>query len=206
MKYLIIIGVILIGIIGLTYKPNVLPMVSVLLSPMNHQLFGAGATLLIGDDTIATDGSVWAENYNVAVKFTAAGTGSMNEFRVKGAVNGDIKVAIYADNAGSPGALLNSTGSVAVVIGANTIVFPSTGLTSGTAYWLAFNQNTGYRTVATKTSGTTPTAYKVLSYASTFPNPFGTPDGTSSSYNTAVAGYSVAASVSSQESDIIIFE
>jgi len=93
---------------------------------------------LIGqnDQTIAA--SV-AADYHWTDKFTAIASGQMDLFRIKCSGSGNVKVAIYADADGSPGALLNAVNTgQAVVAGWNEIPFPPTQITQGTSYWLSF--------------------------------------------------------------------
>ena len=93
---------------------------------------------LIGEDDHACDATV-DTGYIWADRFIASVTGVMDQFRVKVDGAGNLKVAVYADDAGEPGVLLNALNTdQAVTAGWNTISFPDTSLTSGTDYWLAF--------------------------------------------------------------------
>jgi hypothetical protein len=86
-----------------------------------------------------------------------------------------VKVGIYADSAGFPGArLAKQNTSTAVITGWNTVALEaSCYLVSGTAYWLAFNSdasNIGYD--LTTGPGF---CYVIATYATfTFPDPAGT--------------------------------
>ena len=71
---------------------------------------------LVGRDDIAASDSA-NYNYIVMTKFTANATGNVVTFKLRATGNGNVKVAIYADSAGEPGALLNSVGSTAVTAG-----------------------------------------------------------------------------------------
>ena len=128
---------------------------------------------LIGADDVASSIN-FNPNYLALTKWTATASGNLNQVRVKGGAAGNVKVALYADSAGSPGALLaaNDTGQ-AVTSGWNTINLTSpAAVTSGTAYWLALNSDaacTGYVT------GSGTMAYKQATYSGfSFPNPAGT--------------------------------
>lgn len=80
-------------------------------------------------------------NTFITCKFTAASNvivSNMNIY-VQNAT-GSVKMAIYSDNAGTPGTLLRQTGAVTLVNGWNTGTLDSSqSLTSGTSYWLTFD-------------------------------------------------------------------
>jgi hypothetical protein len=94
---------------------------------------------LVGTDTVCT--SSVSTNYARYAKFTAAETGTINQFRLYARANGHVKVAIYRDNGSgnNPGTRLNfSDDSQAVTANQwNTITFPDTDIEAGTVYWLA---------------------------------------------------------------------
>lgn len=118
---------------------------------------------LIGEDDETSENTVF-QDYIWADKFTASVTGVMDQFRIKVDGSGNVKVAVYADDAGEPGALLNAVNAgQAVTAGWNTISFPSTQLTSGTDYWLAFI--TDVRITCRYTSAGKVKRYKVQAYA-----------------------------------------
>jgi len=122
---------------------------------------------LVGHDDAT--GASSASGYFRWGKFTAIATGSMTEFRLKAGVNANVRVALYSDNAGQPGTLLNSVASTGVVIGWNTITFPSTDIVSGTTYWLAhITETTGGVQYVTET-GTGNSAYKVGTFYDAWP-------------------------------------
>ncbi len=98
---------------------------------------------LIGADDGTIDGSVGGTpDYTIycLYKFTAVATGTCSEFRVKVSGNGNVKIAIYADSAGEPGArLAKKDASSAVTTGWNTLTLEATcEFVNNTAYWLAF--------------------------------------------------------------------
>ena len=103
---------------------------------------------LIGADDGDIDGS-HAGGYFILIKFAAVSSGELSEIRVKCSDSGNLKVAIYADNAGEPGTRLAKLDtSTAVVAGWNTLALESSvAVVSGTSYWLAFisdAQSVGY--------------------------------------------------------------
>jgi hypothetical protein len=106
-------------------------------------------------------------------KFTAAASGNMTEFRVKAAVSGYVKCALYADSSGAPGALITAmnTGQ-AVAAGWNTLSFTSTAITLGTVYWLAIVISVAGAAIYHSGGGTQ--KYKSSTYSTfTFPDPAG---------------------------------
>jgi len=127
---------------------------------------------LVGADDATCD-TEGASSYIIMGRFQCGTTGTITEFKQKVDRITNIKLAIYADNAGSPAGLLvvNNTGQ-ACAVGWNTLTIPSLAVTSGTWYWLAINVSTAstyvFRGVATAT-----TKYKVWDYATNFPDPAG---------------------------------
>jgi hypothetical protein len=91
---------------------------------------------LVGTTTSGTE-SV-SKDYIQLSKFTASVTGTISQIRVYSIGTANVKVAIYADSAGEPGALIraNSSSNPVVADQWNTISITSTSVTSGTAYWL----------------------------------------------------------------------
>jgi hypothetical protein len=63
---------------------------------------------LIGVDSAVTPSSSAVKDTFLLSKFTAIATGKMSTFKIRCSGAGNIKVAIYADSGGSPGALLNA--------------------------------------------------------------------------------------------------
>lgn len=146
---------------------------------------------LIGQDDQTISASV-AANYHWTDKFTAVATGIMDRFRIKCSGSGNVKVAVYADSAGSPGALLNAVNTgQAVVAGWNEIVFPATQITQGTSYWLSLISDAmiaGYWNQAGNTR-----KYKSVAYAGfTFPDPAGSFDGQFTDVPDLTAGWQLA--------------
>jgi hypothetical protein len=99
-------------------------------------------TKLLGDASLTS--ATGLANYKHYSKFTATESGTMTEYRIKGIGSGNVKGALYADNAGMPGTLLNIFASTAIASGDNIIAFPSSTIILGTPYWLAFNQQSDY--------------------------------------------------------------
>ena len=99
---------------------------------------------LIGADD-ALSYNTASVNYLYLERWTAVSSGTVSTIRVKGTAAGAVKVAIYADSGGQPGALLGyQNTSTAISSGWNTVALSQTAaVTSGTAYWLATASGTG---------------------------------------------------------------
>jgi hypothetical protein len=127
---------------------------------------------LIGSGSVSADATE-APDYFTLNKFTAEATGTVTEIKIYcgGATN--VKVAIYENSGGEPGALLNAVNtSQACVAGWNTIAFPSTPVTNGVEYWLAMNQDAHQVSVHYATGQQR--RWKAATYSSfSFPNPAG---------------------------------
>jgi hypothetical protein len=144
---------------------------------------------LVGYDDGTIDGQTDSENF-VLYQFTAVTTGTCSQVRVKVSNSVNVKVAVYTDNAGEPGArLAKQDTSTACTIGWNRIALEDNcSIVSGTVYWLAFNSDAtqvGYDLTAGVMR------YKAGTYSTfTFPDPAGT--GFTSTTNTIgfIAGWS----------------
>jgi len=145
------------------------------------------AEKLLGKDDAAGEGTICA-NYFILNRYQAVASGSMTLFYLRSANNGNIKVAIYADDGGeppNPAAVITAmnTGQ-AVGAGWVSVTFTSTDIVKDSYYWL------GYITDATIVrfdySGVR--RYKVATYAGfTFPD---SPTGlTSDTYGSLTAGW-----------------
>lgn len=125
---------------------------------------------LVGKDN--TSGSSEDAGYLLLNKCTAVASGTMSLFYIRCNVASNVKVGIYADNDGDPGALLNSVGSTAISAGWVSIAFPETAIVKDTVYWLAINIDT-FGGVAQST-GEGLLKFKLYTYADAFPDPAGT--------------------------------
>jgi hypothetical protein len=99
--------------------------------------------LLLGT-TRSYNSSTSPVSYLRASKFTASKSGILTEFHIECHGSGDVKLAVYADNAGSVGTRLwvQNTGQ-AVAAGWNTIAVSSgPSIVTGNAYWKASNNGT----------------------------------------------------------------
>ncbi|MCJ7664202.1 MAG: Ig domain-containing protein, partial [Desulfobacterales bacterium] len=131
--------------------------------PLSITINPAGTTQkLVGTDTSGTE--TVSPNYIQLSKFTAAATGTVSQIKVYSTASAHVKVAIYADNAGAPGALLNANNDNNPVSPNqwNNISITSTPVTSGTAYWLGAIMDT-YS--VTRVTTPNPRRYKAQAYA-----------------------------------------
>ncbi len=159
------------------------------------------ATKLVGADDVAQTGNEGA-NYFLLCKFTAVASGTMTEFRVKSAVAGNVKCAIYADNAGEPGALITSmnTGQAVTGSGWETLTFTPTSITNGVAYWLAVCFDTAGAVTYKNSGGGTPYRTKTATYSSfTFPDPAGSGFTSYNNFYDIEAGWEAATAKTSSD-------
>ena len=145
-------------------------------------------TFILGDTGTASIDNGLSANYMVARKFTASTTGNMVTFKLTARGSGNVKVGVYTDTGALPGTLLSSTGSVAVVSGANSISIASTALVSGTAYWLCANSSIASLLASSVGSAGT-SRYAALTFSSAFPSTW--PGGSSGAlWQLEYSGYS----------------
>jgi hypothetical protein len=109
-------------------------------------------------------------------KFVCGKNGDATEIQIYSDSSGEAKVALYTDNAGSPGTVIVKNDSGTAVTGGqwNAISISSTTVTAGTTYWIAAISNaTG---VVTNKSGVATSKYNVsypygsFTFPSTFPS------------------------------------
>jgi hypothetical protein len=129
---------------------------------------------IIGSDEANCEGSASGNTF-VLCRFKALVNGDVDTLRVKASGNGNVKVAIYSDNAGQPGSKINSVDmSTPVVSGWNDISFTPTSLVKDNYYWLAYISDNGI--ICHDLSSVDKFRYRPsMSYGSfTFPNSAGT--------------------------------
>ena len=147
---------------------------------------------VIGSANVSTDASSMEEHFTLN-RFQADYSSTITQIKVDLAGNSLVKVAIYADQGGEPGALLNAVNEPQACGDIwCTIYFPPTTVTQGTYYWLAFlieSARMGYHT--------DPSAINTIRYKSagfggfTFPNPAGTGFSSTGGYYFLIAGWGV---------------
>jgi hypothetical protein len=110
-----------------------------------------------------------------ASKFVCGKNGDATEIQIYSDSSGEAKVALYTDNAGSPGTLIVKNDSGTAVTGGqwNPISISSTAVTFGTTYWIAAMGNASG--VITNKSGVATSkynasySYNIFTFPSTFP-------------------------------------
>jgi hypothetical protein len=149
---------------------------------------GAALVKLLGMDDATAIGTGGA-GYIIIDRFLAGSSGTLVQIRLKCTASGTVKVALYADNAGSPGSLLMANNTPAsVVAGWNTITLTSpVSVTAGTYYWIAFNSSSSCVGYASSTGGAL--LYRAFSFASDFPSSAGTGFTTAANLHSLTAGW-----------------
>lgn len=140
----------------------------------SYKAAGGNEIKLVGADDASSGVLTVSHNFIVFGKFTAEASGTMTQFRFRAKTSGNVNIGIYTAHGvtGLPDVLLNSdVTTLGVIAGVNSLSFPSTSITSGTDYWLAYNTDT-FDLVGTITVGGT-TRYSALSFGTGFPNPAG---------------------------------
>jgi len=131
------------------------------------------ATVKLIGSTASTGTTGFGTSFWLA-KYTAEATGLLSEIKIRSSGSQTVKVAVYADNAGEPGArLAKQDTSQSLVDGWNTIALEaSCSIVSGTSYWLAVATNASTLWYYTPS---TARRFKVITYAGwSFPDPAGT--------------------------------
>ncbi|MCG6497534.1 Ig-like domain-containing protein [Kitasatospora sp. A2-31] len=109
----------------------------------------AAATATLGNTAVGPSTDTADSNYLNASRYvTGAAGGTVSSVSVYvGAVdaapNNRFQVAVYRDNAGSPGTLLASSASATLAADSWNTVPLTAALSANTAYWLAYNSNGG---------------------------------------------------------------
>ncbi len=158
------------------------------------------APALIGHDTIGASTDSSNANFINTTRYTAPQTGSITSISVyvsspiSTSPNNQFQVAIYANNSGTPGSLIAQSQSGTLTGNTwNTLPVTAT-LQSGTDYWLAYNTNaanssSNNTTYDTGSSGQT--TWRAQTFG-TWPNPFGTPAGSSNTQTSIYASYATS--------------
>jgi hypothetical protein len=129
---------------------------------------------LIGNTSSGT-GSMPAPRCNLS-KWTASYSGTLKIISIYGTGGGNCKIAIYADNSGSPGSLLaaNNDDTPVTANAWTDISISDVNITADTVYWLGVANDTANGVTSSASTGGT-RKYKTITYSGyTFPNPAGT--------------------------------
>jgi hypothetical protein len=128
---------------------------------------------LIGVDESTPSSAAYPGNYFFLYRFQAVDTGNVATFKIKTSGSGNVKVAIYTDNAGEPGDLLSAVNTITPVVeGWNNITITSTPVVKDSYYWLSYASDAA---IGCYQSATGTLRYKTTTYSSfTFPSSAGT--------------------------------
>ena len=99
----------------------------------------AGPATLIGNQTVQPAPVIIPQGRAAAYQYVASQSGLASRIRVyvdDGSTSGQLRAALYSDQAGAPGAIL-AQGSIVPAAGWNTIALPPTFVLGGGRYWLA---------------------------------------------------------------------
>ena len=148
---------------------------------------------LVGNGDLSWN-SGQSDYYVELERFQAVASGVLKSIRVYSGNACAVKVAIYADSSGSPGALLAAVNTAtSCVNGWNTINISDVTILSGSYYWLAHTQQSGTGRVQGKNSGGN-CKYTTATFSTfTFPDPAGS-GYASESYTWALAGWGAESS------------
>jgi len=130
--------------------------------------FAFAETLIVGVPYQNCPDTVGIQNYFMAEPFVASSTGDVEMIRAYSAQNGTTNYGIYSDVAGAPTVRLGYKNNVAVVTGLNDITFPTTTLTNGVTYWLAYDTN-GVLGCQQSSGGSNSAGYYALNQSSGMP-------------------------------------
>jgi hypothetical protein len=141
--------------------------------------------LLLGNETLQYQ--AWVPNYIIQHKFTCLVSGSLKSIRVYVGGSTNVKVALYADSAGEPGAKLGENTGQACVVGWNTLNLATpVAVTQGTVYHIADNTDS---TGSFYLTGTGVCKFKASTYSNALPDPAGSGYTTQTNKIGCVAGY-----------------
>jgi hypothetical protein len=129
-------------------------------------------------------------DYIIANPYTAPANGTNGTMHVycvsqTGSPN-NLVAGIYSDSAGAPGTLLSSSVVIACPVGSPAWVtgaITTSGLTSGTTYWLAINASSSALINTYYDSTAQELRYQSYSYTGTLPASFPSPSTTSRTYS-----------------------
>lgn len=134
---------------------------------------GVSAADLVGNNSEGTVTTVWIQDYILANRFLATTTFSSTQMSIKlsSGASGKMKLAIYTDNSGVPGAFLRGTedrSGLGFGWQSFNLTIPLT-LNAGQYYWLAVWCNDGAYQIWCDASGTM--SYGAMTYGTNWPDP-----------------------------------
>ncbi|MFD2331634.1 RICIN domain-containing protein [Cohnella sp. GCM10020058] len=125
------------------------------LGSFNPEEVAASNSTILGDTAVESGSSSANSGKLFAEKVFLAGDAFVRSLSlyVKTAA-GNVRMGVYADNGGAPGALVASTPEFAPAAGWNTVAVSSPALLSGGTYWLAYQPSSNSLAVAYETAST----------------------------------------------------
>jgi lipopolysaccharide transport system ATP-binding protein len=146
-----------------------------------EKIIGAGE----GDSIDA----ICSANYFHLMSFTANETKNLHELLIRCVSPGYVKLAIYANDGGEPGLLINAVDiRIPVLSGWNAIPFPATAIVAGEQYWLAYCSNDNV-VGAQKAASESNRRFKPVDFkAFSFPSPAGSDFIRDTTYCDLIAG------------------
>ena len=152
----------------------------------NGAIYPAAGTFTFGRTTTGSEDYAGTANYKYASTFTAANSGFLTKItaRCKRSSSGKMRAALYADNAGAPGALIAQTLEVTVGTSTGWVKFPFDAaayptVVNGTAYWLAISSAANF-TLRDQSGAGPAVNYNADTYSDGFAISFGSPSTTAS--------------------------
>lgn len=130
-----------------------------------------GTATLLGDATLQPTHALLPAGQAAVFPYTASQSGLASRIRVfvdDGSTATQLRVALYADQAGLPGAIL-AQGSIVPVLGWNSILLPPASLTAGTRYWVAVLAPLGSGTLGLRESPGSGSQLSLQSSLAAFP-------------------------------------
>ena len=100
----------------------------------------SGLATLIGDDTVQPDQVTLRGGEASAFQFVAAQSGQASAVRLyvdAGSTAPVVRVAMYSDQGGAPGAILAQGSAPSLIPGWVPVIVPSVGVVQGARYWIA---------------------------------------------------------------------
>lgn len=135
-----------------------------------------GVPVRIGHTTQFGMSSAPTPGYLLGERIDVPAAAKLSKFGIIVAATGNIKMALYADAAGAPGALVAQTAGTPLVVGNQEInpTVAGVNLPAGT-YWIMATYDVSGSVYYTTGAAGNVVHYISLPYTSAMPNPFGTP-------------------------------
>ena len=173
--------------LALTFDEGTGTVVNDLSGFANHgTIYPTPATFTFGRTDTGNTTQGYSANQKAGNIFTCGATGSLSKLTVRmkrNSTSGKVRLALYADSSGAPGALIAQTQETTVTTTTAWYDFPFLAgaypsVVNGTSYWLAVLTDEAYTLRVNNTTGTI--NYNTDTYSDGFANPFGTPSTTAS--------------------------